>query len=184
MKLTKNEKRALKLLLENARISDSKIAAELGISSVAVGKIRRKLETTIIKSYTLDLDYAKLGIQTFAIAIAKLTSEGLNKGQLEVEQKLMKNPHVINVYRIPKGSSTHIILYGFMDMTELDNFFHSPKLVQELHAFIENQEIYTFSHNSLIKNSSVQLFNKVLENLGNNPQEIKFKELEMFKKRL
>jgi len=85
MKLTKNEKKALKLLLDNSRISDSEIASKLNISSQAVGKIRRKLESSIINSYSLNLNYSKLGIQTFAIAVAKLTKDGLDKGELEIE---------------------------------------------------------------------------------------------------
>jgi len=184
MKLTKNEKKTLKLLLDNSRISDSKIAQILKISSVAVGKIRKKLESTLINSYTIDLSYAKLGVQTFAIAIAKMTKEGLDQGELDIEQKLLENPHIINVYRIPKGSSSHIILYGFQDITELDNFFHSSKTKKEFHKFIENQEIFTFSHNSLIKNSPIQLFHQVIDNLGIKKTDIKFKEIENFKKRL
>jgi len=184
IKLTKNEKETLKLLLSNSRVSDSKIASNLKISSVAVGKIRRKLESSVIESYSLNLNYSKLGIQTFAIAIAKLTKEGLDMGELEVEQKLLENPHIISVYRIPQGSSTHIVLYGFKDMGELDNFFHSPKIKKELHNFIETRDLFTFSHHSLIKNSPIQLFHKAIEGLGTKISELKFNELENFKKRL
>ncbi|MEK6967285.1 MAG: Lrp/AsnC family transcriptional regulator, partial [Nanoarchaeota archaeon] len=128
IELTRNEKRVLKELLRNARASDSEIASVLGITSQAIGKIRRKLETTVIQGYSADLNYSKLGIKIFAIAIAKLTREGRDKGELEVEQELLRNPHVISVYRIPKTSSTHILLYGFRDMNELDEFFHSMKI--------------------------------------------------------
>jgi len=184
IKLTRNEKETLKLLLENSRVSDSEIASKLSISSVAVGKIRRKLESSVIESYSLNLNYPKLGIQAFAIAIAKLTKEGLDKGELEVEQKLLKNPHIISVYRIPQGSSTHIILYGFQDISELDNFFHSPRIKKELHNFIETRDLFTFSHHSLIKNSPMQLFNKVINGLGTKVSQITFNELEKFKKTL
>ena len=183
-RLTINEKKALKLLLENAKISDSAIALKLKISSQAVGKIRRKLEKTIIDSYTLNLNYSKLGIQTFAIALAKLTMGGLDKGELEVEKKLLDNPYIIQVYRLPHGNLTHAILYGFQDVSELDNFFHSPTHKKELHNFIENKELFTFSHNSLIKNSPVQLFNKVIDELGNSFSKNGFKEIENFKRRL
>ena len=98
-----------------------------------------------------------------ALAVSKLTQEGLNKTILEIEQRLLKNPHVINVYRIPKGDA-YIILYGFSDVNELDDFFHSAKTKQELHNFIETQELFTFSHNSLIKNDPKQLFHKVISN--------------------
>jgi len=184
MKLTINEKKTLKLLLENSRISDSEIANKLNISSQAVGKIRRKLEANIIDSYSVNLNYSKLGIQTFAISIAKITSDGMDKGELGVEQNLMNNPHIINVYRIPKGSSTHVILYGFKDMNELDEFFHSPNMKKEIHSLIETHDLFTFSHNSLIKNNPNQLFHKVIDNLGKKSSEIKFAELENFKKRL
>jgi len=184
IQLTKNEKRTLKLLLENSRISDSEIGSILKISSQAVGKIRRKLESSVIDSYSLNLNYSILGIHTFAIAVAKITNEGLDMGQLEVEQKLFENPHIINVYRIPKGSSTHIIMYGFTDMNELDDFFHSAELRDRLHRYIETQDLFTFSHNSLIKNNPLQLFCKVIDNLGTKVSEIRFNELELFKKRL
>jgi DNA-binding Lrp family transcriptional regulator len=181
MRLTKNEKKALKLMLENARISDSAIAAKLKISSQAVGKIRRKLEDTVIESYTVNLNYSKLGIHTFAIALAKLTQEGLDTGSCEVEQKLLEAPHIIQVFRLPTGNFTHVILYGFCDVNELDNFFHSPKAKKELHNFIENKELFTFSHYSLIKNNPMQLFNKVIENLSSAPLKGKFKEINRFR---
>jgi len=183
MELTKNEKKILKLLLDNSRINDSEIASKIGISSQAVGKIRRKLESTIIDSYTVNLNYSKLGITIFAIAVAKLTKEGLDKGQLEVEQELLRIPHVINVYRIPKLSATHIIMYGFSDINELDNFFYSPKIRNQLHNYIETQELFTFSHNSLIKKNSTQLLHKAIDELGLKSSTLGFTELANFKKR-
>lgn len=175
MRLTENEKKTLKLLLGNPRMPDTEIASKLSISGVAVGKIRKKLESSVIDSYALNLNYAELGIRIFAIAVAKSTNGGLER-ELETEQKLLKNPHIINVYRILKGSSTHIILYGFQDMTELDNFFHSPKIKQELHSFIETQELFVFSHNSLLKSSPVQLFHKVIDNLALKSSKVNFSE--------
>lgn len=173
------------MLLENSRISDSEIANKLKISSQAVGKIRRKLETTIIDSYTLNLNYAKLGISTFAIGMSKITSDGLDKGELEIEQKLLEDPHIISVYRLPSGSATHIILYGFRDMDELDSFFHSPKKKQALHNYIDSKELFTFSHNSLIKHDPHQLFHKIIDELGSEQLDnSKFDEIKRFKRRL
>jgi len=184
MDLTKNEKKVLKMLLDNSRVNDSEIASVLNISSQAVGKIRKKLEHSIIEGYTLNINYSKLGINIFALAIAKLTKEGMDKGQLEVEQELLNIPHVIHVYRIPKISSTHIIMYGFSDIQELDKFFYSPQIRQRLHVFIETQELYTFSHNSLIKRSPIQLFHKAIDELGTKNGTLQFNELEFFKKKI
>jgi len=179
---TKNEKKTLKLLLENARISDSNIAQKLKISSQAVGKIRKKLENSIIDSYTINLNYSKLGIKIFAIAHSKLTREGIDKGELEIEQKLLEEPNIISVYRLPCGSATHIILYGFRDMSEMDNFFHSINKKQVLHNYIEIKDLFTFSDHSLLKNNPLQLFQKIIEE--ETPQKIIFSEIENFKKRL
>ncbi|MBR9706418.1 Lrp/AsnC family transcriptional regulator [Candidatus Pacearchaeota archaeon] len=186
MKLTKNEKKTLKLLLENAKISDSAIAKKLKISSQAVGKIRKKLETTVIESYTVNLNYSKLGINVFAIALARLTPDGLDKGELEVEQKLLNQANIIQIHRLPNQSTTHIILYGFKDLNELDNFFHSTKKKNELHRFIENKDLFTFSNHSLIKNSPIQLFNQTIEEIGTQSNNNKngFTEIEHFKRRL
>jgi DNA-binding Lrp family transcriptional regulator len=181
--MTRNERKTLKLLLADSSISDTDIASRLHITSQAVGKIRRKLESTVIKKYSVELDYARLGIETFAIALAKMTDQGMERGELEVEQQLLDNPHIISVYRVPKASTTHIILYGFRDMNELDEFFHSSLQKKELHSLVETRELFSFSHNSLVKNSPMMLFHKVMDAVDNS-QDVKFRELEKFKKRL
>lgn len=181
MELTKNEKKALKILIENAKSSDSFIASQLKISNQAVGKIRKKLERTIINSYLLNLNLSQLEIKLFALTHAKITSEGLDKGQLEIEEKLEKEPNIIQVFRLPSGDPTHIILYAFKDMSELDNFFSSEKKREELHKYLETKEIFTFSNHSIIKNSSFQLIKKIIDNTEIENKE--FSEIEKFKKK-
>lgn len=165
MNLTRNEKRALKIMLENAKASDSHIAARLNISSQAVGKIRRKLEHSIIDSYTVKLNYEKLDIHTFALAYAKPTPLGMEKGVKEIEQKLLDNPHILQVYRLQTSETKYVILYAFHDIDELDHFFHTSQQNKELHALIENKEVHTFSHNSIIKNDPIKLFNKAIDEM-------------------
>lgn len=183
LKLTKNEKKVLKYLLGDARISDSTIAEKLKISSQAVGKIRKKLEGSVINSYTLNLDYSKIGVNIFAMAISKLTPQGLDNGELDIERKLLDEQNIIQVYRLPSGNATHVILYGFQDMNELDSFFHSAKNKNNIHKFIENKDLFTFSHNSLIKNNPSQLFNKMIDKLGEENKNMIFGELENFKRK-
>lgn len=173
MRLNKNERMVLKLLLENSKLSDSSIATRLKISSQAVGKIRRKLEETVIHSYTLGLHYEKLGITTFSIAFAHLTHRGLGKGEKEIERKLHADPHIIQVLRLPGTEISYIILYGFRDMNECDTYFHSVGAKQEIRSFLEHKEVHTFSHQSLVKNSPVGLFHKMIDSFGEfsfNPQ--------------
>ncbi len=179
MKLTRNDKKILKLLLENSRISDRKIASKLKISSQAVGKIRKKLEETVIDSYTLKIDCSKFGINIYALTRIKLSREGLEKGGPEIEKILYDNPHTIHIYRIA-GYSSHVILYGFKDMNELDYFFHSPEMKEELHKFIETQEFFTFSHKGMVKNNPVKLFHKAIDDMGSR---ISRMNLENFKEK-
>ena len=177
MNLTNNEKRALKLMLENPKISDSAMASVLRISSQAIGKIRKKLEKTVIDSYSLNLNYESLGIKAFALGLSKITSEGKEIGYETIEQKLLDDPHVIQVFRMPHSTAQYAILYGFRDISELDFFFHSPHKKKEFHSFIETVELYSFSHNSFIKNSSSKLFNKMIDGLGIESAKIGFQEV-------
>mgnify|MGYP006220982933 CR=1 FL=1 len=184
IKLTKNEKKVLNILLKNAKTSDSQIAQKLKISSQAVGKIRRRLEDKVIDSYTIQLKYPKIGIETFAISLSKITEIGLEEGELEIEQKLLQSPNIIQVYRLPNAESTHIILYGFRDISEMDDFFHAPKNKEGLHKFIKSTQLYTFSHNSHIKNDPAQLFNKIIDEMETHPKNGEIREIERFKRRM
>ena len=163
MKFTKNEKKVLDLLLENAKVTDSFIAGKLKISNQAIGKIRKKLDYSIIDSYSVNINYAKVGIRAFAISLSRLTSEGLEKGSGFVEKMLIGVPNIIQVHRLPNSSYTHILFYGFRDLEELDDFFHPRLSKDKLFRFIENKEIFTFSHNSLVKNDSSGIFKMVLD---------------------
>ena len=184
MKLTKNEKKVLKLLLDNSRVSDSAIAVQLKISSQAVGKIRRKLESSLIKGYSADLHGPKLGIRTYVFALAKLTEKGMDQGELEVERSLLQNPHIVSVYRIPKGNVTHLIMCAFHNLTEYDDFFHSAKIKREIHRFLEIKEVYAFSHHSVLKNDFSQLLHKAIDTWGEPSPDSEFEELKRFKRRL
>lgn len=183
MRFTKNEKRVLTLLLDNAKITDSAISDKLKISSQAIGKIRKKLESSVIDSYTVNLNYSKMGIKAFAITLSKLTSEGLDLGELELEKKLCSIPQIIQVYRLPHSYATHSILFGFEDLDSLDKFFHDKKNSQELFRLLENKDLFSFSHHSLIKNNPSQLF-KLVINSASSPKYASIPELEKFKRRV
>ncbi len=168
IKLTVNERKALKLLISNARMSDSEIAELLHISGVAVGKIRKKLEKTVIRRYSLQVNYEELGINVFAFGFAKLTREGEEIGEKEVESRIIRNPHVIIFARIPKGAITHLILYGFSDLIERDKFFQSEQLREEIHKYLQNQELYTFSSHGVLKASMDDIIQKMIDDYDIN----------------
>jgi len=165
MKLTRNEKRVLRLLIENGRVQDADIARSLNITSQAVGKIRRKLESErIIKGYSTILDYEKLGIGVLAVGLFKFTPESRKMLKEEAIDERVKGPHIIDFYRVPEGDVTHIVTYGFRSLEELDHYFHV--LQTERGHISEIKKLYILSAKSLRKNSPRELLLKVIDEIG------------------
>jgi Lrp/AsnC family leucine-responsive transcriptional regulator len=166
MKLTKNEKKTLKFLIENGRATDADIARALNITPQAVGKIRKKLETeSLIKGYTTSVDYEKIGIKVMAIALFKFTPEARKTILTEddVTQRV-KGPHIISFFRLPEGDVTHLVVYGFRSLEELDHYFHI--LQTERGHISEIKELYIFSSKSIRKASDKELLIKIIEETG------------------
>lgn len=156
-----NEKKTLKLLLENSRVTDTEIGNQLKITSQAVYKIKEKLShRNIIKNYITEINYAHLGVSIFAVAMIKIMPKGRND---EFIAKLMSH-NVIGLYDIVNNKSTHIMKCGFTSMEELWNFF--DKLHSEFSDLIIVNKVYTFPYSGFVKNSPVDLFNVLVEESG------------------
>ena len=165
MKLTRNEKRVLKFLIENGRTQDAEIARELKITPQAIGKIRRKLEQEgAIKGYSAVIDYGKMGINVLAIVLFKFRPGSRKNLKEEDIDERMKGAHIINFYRIPEGEVTHIVTYGFRSLEELDNYFHV--LQTERGHISEIKKLYILSSKSIRKNSDQELLKKVIDEIG------------------
>ncbi len=165
MKLTRNDKRVLKFLIENGRTPDADIARNLKITPQAVGKIRRKLESEgVIKGYSTRVDYEKLGIKVMAVALFKFTPESRKTLKEEDIDERVKGAHIIDFYRVPEGDVTHIVTYGFRSLEELDHYFHI--LQTERGHMSEIKKLYILSSKSLRKNSPRELLLKVIDEMG------------------
>jgi DNA-binding Lrp family transcriptional regulator len=163
MKLTKNEKKTLWMLLEKAKISDTEIGGRLKITKQAAGKIRKKLEgQNIIKNHKVNLNYEKLGITTFAMATFKHNSEDYK----EIEQSFINSPHTISVYKISEGAQTYMVLYGFKDLMELESYFkpgsnlicHGSDFTKCMMA----EKISIFSGQGILKNTPQTLLKRAI----------------------
>ena len=165
MKLTRNERRVLKFLIENGRIQDAEIARELKITPQAVGKIRRKLEQAgAIKGYSASIDYEKIGINVLAIVLFKFRPEYRKSLKEDEIGERVKGPHIINFYRVPEGDVTHVVTYGFRSLEELDNYFH---ILQTERGHISDiRKLYILSSKSIRKNSDQELLKKVIDEIG------------------
>ena len=165
MELTRNERRVMEFLIKNGRATDTELSEKLKITSQAVGKIRKKLEAGgIIKGYTTVIDHEKLGIKVFAVALFKFIPAVWKTLKDKDVIERMRGPNIINFYRIPEGDVTHIVVYGFRSLDELDHYFHV--LQTERGHISEIRKLYIFSAKSLKKESSNDLYIKVLNEWG------------------
>ncbi|MDI6730644.1 MAG: winged helix-turn-helix transcriptional regulator [Candidatus Altarchaeum sp.] len=168
MKFTRNERKVLEYLIENAKITDSEIAEKLHITSQAVGKIRKKLEIIgIIKGYHAVVDLEKTGIKVIAIGMFKFNIDAFSESENIKEcidtdiTKRIQNHLIINFYRLPEGNITHIVVYGFKSVDELDSYFHA--LQAKRGHISELKNLYILSIKSMKKSSPNDLLVKLLK---------------------
>jgi DNA-binding Lrp family transcriptional regulator len=163
-RLTGNERKALRMLLENARTSDVEIGERLKMTPQGANKIRKKLEETgIIKEYIVDLDYASLGVTTFALVLMDMPYEK------KADESLNRIPseNVIGLYRVVRNGISHIALCGFKDVYELDKCFNSLSFHNE---DVRIKKIYVFPIQKLIKHSMTGLMSDLVRNFGSDDQ--------------
>jgi len=129
MKFDETDKKILKNLMVDARLSARQLALKLGMSTVTVLSRIKKLEKEkIILGYTAIIDHEKLGYSLTAIIeiVAK------NDKIVEIEDQISKFENVCGVYDIT-GSTDTLIIAKFKERSELSTF------VKEL-AAISNVE--------------------------------------------
>ncbi|MFC1690643.1 Lrp/AsnC family transcriptional regulator [Nanoarchaeota archaeon] len=164
MKLTNNEKTVLELLITDPRASNTELAKDLGISSQGVGKIKRGLKRKeIIESYETTLNYKNIGIRCFALSLVKIMPKAYRRYK-ETITEVFSHPNIISLINLPQTNISHIILFGFRDVAEYDNFF--MQLQEKLPGLIEIKETHVFSNESFIKNSASDLFIKMVKEFG------------------
>ena len=95
--MNETDERILVELRKDSRKSLRKLASSVGISPSAISeRIRRMEKSGVIKGYTTNLDYSKLGYEF--VAIVQISISGGNL--LEVQKKISAMPGVLAVYDI------------------------------------------------------------------------------------
>jgi len=162
-KLTENDKEVLRKLIAHAKIPDSKIAEDIGISPQAVFKIRSKLEQLgIIKGYMPIIDFKKIGITVLALLVFRIRPAVWEKFSDDVvSERISKIPYVIAAYRITETQASHILLIGFRSVEQKEQFLSS---LQTKHTNeIEIREVYTFSVDKIITQNLMGLLNEIID---------------------
>ena len=162
-KLTENDKEVLRKIIEHAKIPDARIAEDIGISPQAVFKIRSKLEDLgIIKGYTPIIDFKKIGIHVLTLIIIRLKPEVWNRYHDDmVSERISKIPYIIAAYRVSDAQASHILLFGFRDTAQKEQYLAH---MQTKNANdIEIKDVYTFSVDKIIIQNPMGLLNEVID---------------------
>ncbi|MBD3387993.1 MAG: winged helix-turn-helix transcriptional regulator [Candidatus Altiarchaeales archaeon] len=163
-KLSVNERKVLAHLIGDGRISCTEIARNLGITSQAVGKIKDKLEKEgFIQGYTAEVDFEKLGVNVFAIAFFNFKSGSWSRLERQDIMQRVKGPHLVRVYRLSEGDITHMVVYGFRSVKEMEHYFQV--LQTEREHISELKKVYVISSESILKDSPKELFLKLIDEL-------------------
>lgn len=118
MNLDDIDKRILKNLMVDARLSARQLALKLGMSTVTIISRLKKLEKEkIVRGYTAIIDHEKLGYDLTAI----IEVIGKKEKILEIESELAKIENVCAVYDIT-GTSDTLVIAKFKNRDELSTF--------------------------------------------------------------
>jgi Lrp/AsnC family transcriptional regulator for asnA, asnC and gidA len=92
--LDEKDLKILRKLAENARITFTELAKEVGLSDVAVIKRVKRLEGSVIKRYTISVDPEKLGARVISFTGIDVEPERL----FEVIEKLRSKGYVMGLW--------------------------------------------------------------------------------------
>jgi DNA-binding Lrp family transcriptional regulator len=121
--LLKNERTVLQHLVRNARTNDLTIAKAAGISTQAVGKIRKKLEKEgIIAGYNLRLNPHEIGLDIVVVLAIQVPPEIIEKED-DFKEKIIKEPNIMDCYRLMHGGANFLIVFAFRNLQESEEYF-------------------------------------------------------------
>ena len=169
MKLNNNEKRVLSELLVNPKITNKALAKKMKLTAQGIGKIRSGLKNKgVINNYELVLNYEKIGLRCFAFTLVKIMPKAFREYKKKI-QEMLSHPNILMSIRLSQTNVTHLVLFGFRDVSEHSRYFEL--LQSDLPGLVEIKESFVFSNESFIKNSSAALFLKLIREFGDKRTE-------------
>ena len=95
-------------LRKNSRVPFLKIAKKFGVSEATIRKrVKKLLEKGIIKKFTIEIDYRKLGFRYFVIIGVDTSPEGF----IKILEKMKKHENAIDIYTC---AGDHMIICNFV----------------------------------------------------------------------
>ncbi|MCM3162310.1 Lrp/AsnC family transcriptional regulator [Metabacillus litoralis] len=136
MKIDVIDKKILDELNTNSRLSMSELGRRVNLSSPSVTERVRQMESFgIIKNYTLEVDYEKLGLPIQCIIEATVKNGDYKSFKNYIE----KLPNVEFCYRIA-GNACYMLKMNFETFAEAEEF------INNVNPFAQTVTHFIFSH--------------------------------------
>jgi DNA-binding Lrp family transcriptional regulator len=124
----KTDLEILTLLQKDARLSYRSIADKLQIAAGTVhNRVKKLEEKSIIKGYSVVIDYEKLGYQLTALTLARVRGGRL----LEVEEQIALDDRVMAVFDIT-GDYDMAVISRFKSRKDLDTFIKGVLTIPDI----------------------------------------------------
>lgn len=133
MKIDEIDKKIINELYHNSRLSMSELGRRVNLSSPSVTERVRQMESFgLIKKYTVEVDYAKLGLPIQCIIEATVK----NGDYASFKRLIAKVPNVEFCYRVA-GDACYMLKMHFKTFAEAEEFIDSVSpLAQTVTHFI------------------------------------------------
>ena len=177
-KLTENEKKVLKQVIEHGKISDTDIAEKLPISQQAVNQIRSRLEDIgIIEGYSPIINYDKIGVNLICFMGINISDIAWQKySEADFNKFFLEFPALFQAYRVSSTDISYILIFGFKGKND------EEKIVKKMETFLSREInvvwLYSISTKNILATDSLNLIYHSLEDSNVNLNQIfqKFKK--------
>ncbi|MCW3084894.1 MAG: lrp 1 [Bacteroidetes bacterium] len=124
--LDKTDLKILKILQENAKITNLQLSAEIGLSPAPTLERVKKLEASkLIKGYYTQLDHEALGIGISAIIQITLTRQ-VENAISNFKKEINKIPEILECYQVT-GNADYVLIVMLKDIRDFESLI-SQKL--------------------------------------------------------
>lgn len=165
MNLSSNEKNVMKLLLGNARATDTEISRQIGLSTTGVGKIRKKLESRgLVERYGVELDIEALGLNVLTVVRYNVLARAWEAHGENINTILASSPNCVGCIRLQGGGSTHLVMYAFSDVRSAEGYLNAVQ--SELYDYLEVKDVCHLLVQDILKNDTSGLVASALDMEG------------------
>jgi Lrp/AsnC family transcriptional regulator, regulator for asnA, asnC and gidA len=139
--------RILNLLQEDCRLSFNKVAARANVSvGTAYNRIKNLESRGLVKSYTVLVDSANLGLGLTSVIFVQAEGENLTS----VEKKIAEGVNVVAVYDVT-GEFDAAVIAKFKDRSSLNGFIKDLAAMPHVKRTITNVSLDTVKEDFRVK---------------------------------